>query len=113
MDLASETNQHAETSKPQQRRPVWGERAAFFSLRTCEQQELGQVSQVVEGEGALAEHVDVCSAPPLSQSLGLRVGVPWRGEVLLLKIFRVWDCLQTWGCNDNCGQWKALGLEGC
>lgn len=31
---------------------MWGERAAaFFSLATCEQRELGQVTQVVEGEG--------------------------------------------------------------
>lgn len=47
MNLLSETNQQSEMSELVAVQPVWGEHAAFFSLTTCEQQELGEVTQVL------------------------------------------------------------------
>lgn len=47
MDLSSEANQQAETSKPAAAPTWWGlSNAAFFSLTTCKQQEWGEAMKV-------------------------------------------------------------------
>lgn len=81
VDLASETNQQAETSEPQQRRPELdrGERAALFRRTTCEQQALGQAHRRWK-ERVTGGACSRLQRAPLSQSLGPRGGVPWRGR---------------------------------